>query len=660
MPFRRTIAISVPILLLLLCQTVPDTSDAAGSGIQITEVYPREETVVIENVSPRNIELKGHVLTDGEGTLTFIYGLVLGPGETLAVTKDGTIPGHLHVSRVLSHSDYVLQKKNALTLADSGDEFSVNFGDTVTDSVCWGRSSGVAGWNGPPAEILTGCYLQRKGHTDTDGAGDWISTRSGWTNSAAPDNGFEASVIPFAFPDSGGIPILSALDSAMGSIDISIYILSSPDAISILCQKAKNGVKVRVLFDGSPLGVDTSTELSLMKSLTDCGGEVRAINPGGTDSHRYLYLHNKYAVIDGGTVLMTSENWTQGNIGGEGNRGWGIVAHSIPLASYVERIFENDYSTEWGDVRRFTEIYPNAQPYSGLPSPNVPALGAGASATVIPVFSPDNSFGELRDIISGAESRVYAEQMDIGSAMVSEKEDTPIAWLSQRAHLGVDVKFILDASQTNGDSHRNFVGQLINATPIKAICVDGTEEFSLIHNKGVIADDSVWIGSVNWTANSFFRNRESALIIDSQDISEYFAGLFCRDFGINMYTVTEQGLDVSISQVSTSAGTMIMMTVNGPDDVTYEWYPGFGDVQTISRSRILIRSPAPGHYQVSVGIAGTDIFCTAEYTVEDSDESAEDLPLFACAGAAAVLGAVMFIIRRRMRPMSSRYVRHYR
>lgn len=107
--------------------------------------------------------------------------------------------------------------------------------------------------------------------------------------------------------------MLSTLDSAKKEVCVCIYLLSDRTACAELVHLAERGVSVRILFEGSPLGVNTNTELQMMKSISDAGGDVRIIN--GESHTRYGYVHAKYAIVDGCTTIVTSENWTEGNIG---------------------------------------------------------------------------------------------------------------------------------------------------------------------------------------------------------------------------------------------------------------------------------------------------------------------------------------------------------
>ncbi len=662
MPFSNKLSHVVPILaLLLMCQPLifSDESEAASKGLVFSEVHPKGEAFIIGNVSSSAIDLKGCEITDGEGSLTFVGSLVLQPGCTITVS-DGEFD---HDGVCILFSDPLLEKRKNFILADSGDELLL-YSNGLTDSVCWGKSKGTEGWYGDPAVCSSGNYLLRIGERDTDRPADWIETKRGWSNLSVPSEGFDALVSPFSFPESEGIPLLAEILSAGRSIDASIYLLTSSDLVSAMCQTAKNGVKIRVLAEGTPLGTDISTEIGLLKTLSDAGAEVRLINPEGCSDYRFLYLHSKYIVIDGKTTIVTSENWTKSNLGDGGNRGWGIVASSAELAGYFEGVFENDFSLEYGDVVPFREAYPNAKTVTNFSVNEVPEyIKKEVSAKVFPVFSPDDSFSALRTFIRSAEVRVYAEQMDLGSTMADSAGDTPIGWLADAAEYGVDVRFILDTSQSNGETHQNFVNQISNATFVKAIGVSGTEKFDLIHNKGVIADDKVWVGSVNWTANSLLRNREAALIVDSPYVAEYFASLFKEDFGNNLYTAEEEGLEITAVRVSTHAGPMMMLSVNGPKDSEYEWDTGDGIVRRTSDNHILLKLPAPGAYTASVRISGTDLSCTFDYCVDGEEYRllallVNDYTLSAL--IILVVGILVAVIHRRDPPQRSINQTRYR
>ena len=638
-------------LTLLLCQLpfFSEDSEAAGDGLLITEVHPKEEYFVITNGTSGTVDLKGYTITDGEGTLEIIRSLKVRAGWTVTV---GDTPSGL------SLTDAHFSKKGNLQLADSGDELLIYHGSTLVDSVCWGKSLGTDGWLGEAVQCSSGYHMLRTGERDSGTAEDWVMTKSGWTNLTVPADGFPAKVLPFSFPESHGSPILKTLSEARESIDICIYLITSPDVISLLCQKVQDGVSVRVLVEGSPLGTDITNEISLLRTLIDEGGEVRMVNSPGHEGGRFMYVHSKYAVIDGSSVIVTSENWTAGNIGDYGNRGWGVVAESTELAGYMAGVFENDFGDEWGDVEDFSFLYPNARPYPNLPVPEVYDYGSEwFEALVTPVFSPDDSFSALKDLILGAEERVYAEQMDIASALSGRSGDTPISWMNAVADAGADARFILDTSQSDGHAHEQLISGISSSTAVKAVGISGRPGFQLVHNKGVIVDDRVWIGSVNWTQNSFVRNRECALIVDSGSVSEYFAELFLQDFGVNYYTLEETGLELQLTEVETSSGTMLMLSVNGPEGAEYEWQLN-GSCRTGTLPRTLFRLPGPGTYTATVRIPGTDYSCSATYIVKGDENGylgLMNLTYAIMAVAVLVTGLAAGYFRKRNSPPARKY-----
>ena len=69
--------------------------------------------------------------------------------------------------------------------------------------------------------------------------------------------------------------------------------------------------------------------------------------------------------------------------------------------------------------------------------------------------------------------------------------------------------------------------------------------FSMAHNKGIVKDDTVWIGSMNWTENSVSSNREMSVIIRSQEVSDIYADLFLTDWGIEFDGTVSLSVSVS-------------------------------------------------------------------------------------------------------------------
>ncbi len=641
-----------------------ESSATSGKDILISEVYPKEEAFSLMNAGSSEIDLKGYVVTDGEGTLEIIKSIKLASKQQVTFSKENTNNYFDSDAWVIPYSSDCLSKKGNLILADNGDELSLLSNSNTVDAVCWGNSNGVEGWVGEPAKISSGMHLVRKNAADTDSADDWSLTRRGWTNSEPYEFTFDATVAPFSFPEDKGTPILSTLMEAENSIDLSIYLVTSRDVISILCQKAQSGVDVRILVEGSPLGVDISSELSLLKAVEESGGEVRLINYTGAENTRYSYLHNKYALIDGHTALITSENWTAGNIGECGNRGWGAVIRSEGYVNYMSTVFENDFSTGIGDVAPLSTVYPNLKAKSSLDPVNIKEITLTYyESEVTPTVSPDNSFDTLKQFIYSSEERLFVEQMDLGGSLSGTTGETPISWMSDTSSNGVDTRFILDCSQSDAETHKTYLNLIEGTTSIKAVGFSDGNSFELIHNKGIISDSSVWVGSVNWTDTSFTRNRETAVIINSPDVSEHFAKLFESDFGTNIYTVIDGGLNLQATVIDTENGKLIKLTVDGPTGYKYRWTLGDLGTRETQSPYVLFDAPDEGEYLATVIIDGFDIAETVSVKI-GSEQKTELDPILASALALAIImpciGAIVYAVRLKNNSKKRRRVQKCR
>jgi phosphatidylserine/phosphatidylglycerophosphate/cardiolipin synthase-like enzyme len=511
------------------------------------------------------------------------------------------------------------------------------------------------GWEGDPVGLPANKYLLRIGSNDTDSFKDWISTKPGLTNrSFNPELFFDASVVPFSFPESAGTPIFRELEKAKNEVLISIYILSNVQLVALLCDLSSNGVAVRILLEGDVLEYNMSSELTLMKSIVDSGGEVYLINdPAPGNYERFSYFHNKYAVIDGKKLIVTSENWTSDNLSSEcSNRGWGAVMESEDLAEYAKSVFFSDMSLEYGDVRPLSYCYPGLKPYQGILtySENTSCYETETfDARVMPIMSPDNSRSALNYFIDNAETRVYSQQMDLGSSFRVIAAPSPLESMSAAAERGADVRLILDTS-SDGTEKNSVIDVINNTSGIKAIAVNGTESFSLIHNKGLIIDDTVWISSVNWTENSFMNNREFAVAIESAEVADFFTGLFVEDWGVNEHTIAETGLEVTHREVCAGSKTVQVFTVSGPERSTYIWdILGDGNLRTTDINMIVCSDIPEGEYTMSVTMDGTSYSADYDYSVVSGKEhSAGKDWYWEVASGISAIAAGGFIIRRRI------------
>ena len=521
----RSLCIFAVLSLIILVPVTSDVSDAADGTLRLYSVYPTEgfEGFAICNYGPQT-DLKDHSVTDGEGTVSFTSSLLIGRYSVIFFCKSEP-PGWLGFENVVVYGQQGVRMKG-FALADSGDDVYLKRGDQLLDTFVYGDIKGVKdGWTGEPVQKITKKHMAvRNSFDDTDSAKDWKISVPGRTDFVSGKS-FDAAVTPISFPNDHSA-LFSALQDSAESIDISVYLISHPRVVSSLLLSLSEGVSVRILIEGSPAGGTASSEIRALKTLQESGADVRVMKQ--TDGYRaYGYIHCKYAVIDLETTIITSENWLESSF--DSNRGWGAVIRSPEYATYMENVFEADFERQY-DVVPFDEVYPTAEKDSYEMYVMETSQSQSFEAKVTPVLSPDNSYDSMRKLICTAESRIYSEQLDVDYDWVLD-DDNPIFWMKECEDV-TDLRLIIDVTfdDRNDGDYRDGYG-IMDALADSNISVNTPDFTGMVHNKGVIVDDSVWLGSVNWTYNSFRENREAAVIIESSLVADYFASLFLQDWG---------------------------------------------------------------------------------------------------------------------------------
>ena len=632
---KRTIPFIVALMMLLcVVPVVSDTGDAAGdaNGVLIHEFDPYKEGVSLKNHGTGSVDLKGYIITDLEGEWIFDKKYTLAAGAVVTVVNKKADAGDFADRYdTLEVGEGVVKKgtKN-IALGNNGDDIYLKNGGTVIDAVCYGNFTITDNsiWLGNPAPVKKDKWTVREGNYDSDTSDDWFVHVPGWT-----DIGFDASVrydavvTPFLFPEHGGVPIFKALEAAEETVFINIYFLGSKNMYGLLCDLEENGVDVVLLHEGNPLGIDLEEGYtSYMKQLVDAGGEISFI--GGVSGDRYSYDHAKYCIIDGETTIVMSENWTDKNLNGTvldsyptsdryGNRGWGAIIESTEYAAVMKEVFDNDSDPQYGDVRKFQDVYVNVTA-SNLyyDSPVGSHTFTSYEAQVAPMLSPDSSYDTVVHYIQNATERVYSEQQDLG-ASYAPWNDSPLNEMKKKADQGLDVRFILGGADI-GESEA-----IVNVVNQQSFIKAAAMEKPYVHNKGIVADNVTIVNSVNWTDNSFNNNREAGVVIFSKQISDYFANSFMEDFGRNY---TYSGISVSLDMDDTlTLGTeaTAQVTTSVDDTYTYKWNMGDGQTRDSTIPRIVFEPTLGAHVMTVEVYKGEQLMGTATnaYTVLEPGSS---------------------------------------
>ncbi|MCX6650882.1 MAG: phospholipase D-like domain-containing protein [Methanomassiliicoccales archaeon] len=522
----------VTVMVLLLClPTLPaasaaDTAPSTGQ-VLITRVCPTYpgEFITLTNFGSA-VDLKGWRLSDGEGSVTFNSSLVLTAHANLTWCQSperfaALYPGESYVDVNTTIT------KGTLKLADAGDDVTL-FGPSgsAADSVYYGSAEPASPWRGTSVPCKKGEMLVR-----TDEAIDrnsWSSDIPGVYSLSTGTVSVEAT--PILYPDDGLTSLVREIDRSEASVHLTAYILENWTIARHLSMAEARGVQVTLLLEGQPVGGISNNGAALVYYLDEAGVEV-AVMRSSDSFRRYDYLHAKYAVFDERRLLVSSENMADSSF--ESNRGWAVVVESPELSCYALSIFQRDAAGTGVDIfpLELSVAYQEGSPgrslsYDSEVRPSVPASASLMS-------SPDKIGEIMENLFIRAQHRILVQQMRIDEDWLEGNDIMDALLLA--AERGVEVKVLLDAGMGTEESNEEVVEALnslsvSNGWDLEARLTSDQSPFDRMHNKGVIVDDTVLVGSANWVDNSMWQNREMAMMLTSAELTETFSQWFHEDW----------------------------------------------------------------------------------------------------------------------------------
>ncbi|MFB6089830.1 MAG: phospholipase D-like domain-containing protein, partial [Halobellus sp.] len=457
--------------------------------------------------------------------------------EIVAVFPDPVADG--------DRGEYVLvdARGSNLTLGDGESTVRVPAGERVALSTAPNATRRISGEGlpavGPGLDLSNGgerLVLEQNGRVvdeleyDRSREGERLNATSGrWTPRGlrprpAVATG-PATATAFVLPDGADIPI-ETLRGADRRILLASYTFASPRAADALLAAQRRGVRVRILVEGGPIGGMTIAQRAQLDRLAAGGVDVRLID--GPHS-RYAYHHPKYAVVDDRALVLT-ENWKPAGTGGRDSRGWGVRVDSPRTADELAAVFAHDAdgidARPWRAVRRnasFVDVAPAAGSFgTRIESERV------AVDRVRVLTAPGNAGTAIRETIAGANDSValIAPRLDVRGPY--------FAALVAAAERGVEVRILLSNAWYDEESNRAVVERAADlrerGIPIEARIADPEGRFGKVHAKGIVADDTVIVGSLNFNAHSARENREVLLALDGTEPAAYFESAFEVDW----------------------------------------------------------------------------------------------------------------------------------
>ncbi len=391
----------------------------------------------------------------------------------------------------------------------------------------------------------------------------------------------KARVLATSAPDNNHKALLDAFAEARRSIRVRIYELTNPKIVEGLMKAKARGVDVTLYLEGAPVGGIADVERWLLDRCSKAGIAVYFI--GGSAKNpvkpRYRFDHSKYVILDDAKVIIGSENYGRSGvpaINSWGNRGWMVHIENKDFVRQLRAVWDADLAFDSKDKRKslladIVGINDSATDAYGLPyrdpgfvpddsvhsgrydTPQAPVVVDDVMDLEL-VLSPDTSLNEnsaLIGLIGRAKTTLFVEQNSIRRRWGKKNDDADtegdvpnlaLQAVVAAARRGVQTRVLLDSTWYNvqddedrdNDDTALYLNELAEKEGLDLVAkVINLETTALekIHTKGVICDSKeVFVGSINWTENSFKGNREVGVVLSHPKIAGYYARLFHRDW----------------------------------------------------------------------------------------------------------------------------------
>lgn len=427
----------------------------------------------------------------------------------------------------------------------------------------------------------------------------------------------KARVLATSAPDNNHKALLDAFRDAQKSIRVRIYELTNPKIMEGLIKAKARGVDVTLYMEGAPVAGIADIERFLLDRAAKAGIAVYFI--GGTTKNpvkpRYRFDHSKYVIIDDTKVIIGSENYGRSGvpmINSYGNRGWMVHIENPEFVRQLRSIWDADLALDPKDKKSrladIVDINDSATDSYGMPfrdpaftpddtvhhgrydSPAQPLLADEVMDLEL-VLSPDTSLNEnsaIIGLINRAKTTLFVEQNSVRRRWGQKADDKDtegevpnlaLQAVIAAARRGVQTRVLLDSTWYNiqGDEDRDnddtalFLNDLAAKEGLDIVAkVINLESTALekIHTKGVIVDDKeVFIGSINWTENSFKGNREVGVVVSNDKVAGYYARLFRRDWARSTVFVAPVSAAKTEAHASTDDKSPVVLRLGRDDEL---------------------------------------------------------------------------------------------
>lgn len=304
--------------------------------------------------------------------------------------------------------------------------------------------------------------------------------------------------------------LMALLRGAERSIDLTMFILGDDATghavVEALAERAKHGVKVRVILDA--VGC-LRTHRAVTKTLRAAGAHVRVFMPihhSPVRGRTNLRSHRKIAVVDGDTIFAGGMNLANEYMGASKDEPtkprWRDVVAIVrgPAADDATELFESDWAFCGG--KRHEKRAPRDLPAHGDALVHfVPSGPDMTTDTMYDLFL--NGIFEARERIAIV-TPYYVPDDALQHALVLA------------ARRGVKTELLVPAWSNHGVAdvaRRAFLRELTENGVVVHYYTKG-----MVHAKAMVIDDTfAYVGSPNFDMRSLFLNYEDALCVRSSE-----------------------------------------------------------------------------------------------------------------------------------------------
>jgi cardiolipin synthase len=148
-------------------------------------------------------------------------------------------------------------------------------------------------------------------------------------------------------PDDSAKPILAAIESAVRTLRVKMFVFSDPSLRKAVVAAKRRGVKVRVMLNPARRSGEQDNE-DTRKALERVDVEVRDANPA------FALTHEKSMVVDEETAFVKSLNWTTRNL--SETRDYAVVTKRRHEVAEIVECFEADWHRHRFDPRENSHL----------------------------------------------------------------------------------------------------------------------------------------------------------------------------------------------------------------------------------------------------------------------------------------------------------------